>query len=251
MSTQNLTLQILGIDAAVDPRNTGYAIATSETGKWRIDTLSTGTRTTDLADQIAARLDPQRPTLLAIDAPLGWPRPLAESLAHHRPGEPLNADPAIAFARETDRFVREKTGLKPLDVGADRIARTAAAALELIERLRATTGQPLPLLADLEIAALGGLIEVYPAATLKQRGLPFRQYKKPEAKQLRHQIAEAIEPEIDLGEARKACIDSDHCLDAALCLLTAMDLLDGHCHAPANPHWQREGWIWFPRTRRN
>lgn len=251
MATENPTLQILGIDAAVDPRNTGYAIAMSDAGNWRIDAISTGTRTTDLADQITAQLHPGRPTLLAIDAPLGWPRPLSESLARHRPGEPLDANPATAFARQTDRFVREKTGLKALDVGADRIARTAAAALALIERLRATTGQPLPLLASPESAAAGGLIDVYPAATLKQRGLPFRQYKKPEANPLRHQIAEAIEPEIDLGQARKACIDSDHCLDAVLCVLTGIDFLEGRCHIPTGPYWQQEGWIWFPQASRD
>lgn len=172
MSNQNPTLQILGIDAAVDPRNTGYAIATCNAGKWRIDGLSTGARTTDLADDVAAQLHPSRPILLAIDAPLGWPRPLAESLGRHRAGEPLDANPAKIFARETDRFVREKTGLKPLDVGADRIARTATAALALIERLRATSGRPLTLLPGPESTAAGGLIEVYPAAILKQRGLP-------------------------------------------------------------------------------
>ena len=46
--------QILGIDAAVDPRNTGYAVATDHAGAWRIDALETGTRTGDLAERIGA-----------------------------------------------------------------------------------------------------------------------------------------------------------------------------------------------------
>ncbi len=142
MTTAPAHLQILGIDAAVDPRNTGYAIATSHAGKWRIDALATGTRTTDLADRITAQLDPERPILLAIDAPLGWPEPMATALETHRAGEALSLDPTTDFARETDRFVREEAGLRPLDVGADRIARTAAAALALIARLRQESGQP-------------------------------------------------------------------------------------------------------------
>lgn len=247
MNIENSALQILGVDAAVDPRNTGYAIATSEAGTWRIDGLSTGSRTTDLAEQITAQLDPNRPILVAIDAPLGWPAPLAKALKDHTAGEPLPLDPSTDFARQTDRFVREKTGLKPLDVGADRIARTAAAALTLIEALRTRTGQPLPLLSSPEDARTGGLIEVYPAATLKQHGLPHRGYKKSHATQERTATSDGISGKVNLGPCRQACIDSDHCLDAVLCVLTATDFLAGQCLSPPfGAVWKQEGWIWFP-----
>jgi len=179
MNRVNPNLQILGIDAAVDPRNTGFAVAGQRDASWRIQTLETGKRGMPLADAIIERLSPEHPTLVAIDAPLGWPAPLARALSNHTAGAPLSLDPGTGFARETDRFVRERTGLKPLDVGADRIARTAAAALTLIEALRTRTGQPLPLLSSPEVAS--GLIEVYRAATPKQHGFPHRGYKKPHA----------------------------------------------------------------------
>jgi hypothetical protein len=242
-------LQILSIDAAVDPRNTGYAVATHDTGAWCIDALETGTRTGDLAERIANRLVPDRPILLAIDAPLGWPEPMTQALATHRAGTPLDLDPATGFSRQTDRVVRQKTGLKPLDVGADRIARTAAAALALIDEIRRRTGQPIPLLSKPQEARTGGLIEVYPAATLKQHGLPHRGYKRTDSGRERKKIAEGLPSELNLGTFRQACIDSDHCLDAVLCVLTAIDFLNGRCIQPfANPPL-REGWIWFPDFR--
>lgn len=55
----------------------------------------------------------------------------------------------------------------------------------LIEQLRKRTGHSLPLLVRPANAEAGGLIEVYPAATLKQHGLPHRRYKKPEATEVR------------------------------------------------------------------
>ena len=179
MNRVSPNLQILGIDAAVDPRNTGFAVAGQRDASWRIQTLETGKRGMPLVDAIIERLSPEHPTLVAIDAPLGWPAPLARALSNHTAGAPLSLDHGTGFARETDRFVRERTGLKPLDVGADRIARTAAAALTLIEALRTRTGQPLPLLSSPEVAS--GLIEVHRAATPKQHGFPHRGYKKPHA----------------------------------------------------------------------
>jgi len=193
------------------------------------------------------RLASDRPILVAIEPPLGWPEPLAGALAGHRTGEPLPLESAIGFARETDRFVREQTGLKPLDVGADRIARTAEAALSLIEALRNLTGQALPLLSGAENPENGGLVEVYPAATLKQRGLPRRGYKKPHATRERGVIADGISGDLNLSRCRQACIDSEHCLDAALCVLTAVDFLNGKCAVPFSNLMRQEGWIWFPR----
>ena len=184
-----------------------------------------------------------------IDAPLGWPAPFAKSLEGHSAGEPLPLNPETGFARETDRFVREKTGLKPLDVGADRIARTAAAALKLIEALRTLTGQPLPLLSSPEVA--GGLIEVYPAATLKQHRLPHRGYKTPHATRERMAITDGISSKVDLGPCRQTCIDSDHCLDAVLCVLTAIDFMNGICCEPFSNLLPHEGWIWFPQSSPN
>jgi hypothetical protein len=61
----------------------------------------------------------------AIDAPLGWPKPLAETLIDHRAGMPIETPANAMFRRTTDLFIQRKLKKTPLDVGADRIARTA------------------------------------------------------------------------------------------------------------------------------
>lgn len=241
-----MDLQILGIDAAVDPRNTGIAVACHSDGYWQLEHVATGERKSPISEQVRAHLDPDRPILLAIDAPLGWPTQLTDALGRHRAGKPLRAE--HLFNRETDRFVREHTGLKPLDVGADRIARTAVSALALVAQLRSRLGRTLPLLTSPAEAAEGGLIEVYPAATLKQHGLPHRGYKRPDAGKIRAEVASQLSASINLEEHSAALVGSDHILDAALCVLAGLDFLEGRCvDPPRDGNWQQEGWIWFRR----
>lgn len=240
------SIQILGIDAAVDPINTGLAVARRSHGKWRIDSLATGQKQTGIAQQMADLLDASAPVLLAIDAPLGWPTEFATSISAHRAGEPLDHEPRLLFSRETDRVVNQHTGLTPLSVSADRIARTAVAALGIVDALRNALDRSMPLLFGPSDCWRGGLIEVYPAATLKQRGLPSRGYKKPEARGLRNDIVKGVGRALNLNGHEAACLDSDHCLDAVLCVLTAIDFLDGTCLSPTTPERAaREGWIWF------
>jgi len=248
LQSRNGPPQILGIDAAVDPKNVGLATAVqNNAGRWQVQAVASGAPAQDLAEQAAGLLEPGRPCLLAVDAPLGWPSPLSAALAKHRAGEPIPASSNELFIRETDRFVRERTGLKPLDIGADRIARTARAALALIDGIRRRTGQDLPLLLCLKAAHTGGLLETYPAATLRQSGLPAKGYKKPEARPTRQTILEGLAERLELGEHTTTCLDSDHCLDAVLCVLTAIEYLAGHCPPPQDQALaQTEGWIWFP-----
>lgn len=71
-----------------------------------------------------------------MDAPLGWPRPLGPALSDHRAGEPIDPPADTLFHRETDGVVHRTVGKRPMEVGADRIARTARSAVELIGELR-------------------------------------------------------------------------------------------------------------------
>lgn len=249
MNNQSLSetlLQIIGIDAAVASEKTGVAIALQTNDQWRLEDIRCGKRNQSIADLVLSLIDPTLPVLVAMDAPLGWPTPLRSALSTHRAGDPIDLDPRFDFARETDRFVREKVGLKPIDIGADRIARTAAAALGLIAELRKGLNQALPLIVTPAQATQGGVIEVYPAATLKQRNLPYRQYKKPEMTQVRREIATAISEELPFKLGIDCAIDSDHCLDAAICVLAAIDFLAKQCHEPPRLDLlQTEGWIWF------
>lgn len=107
------SLQILGIDAAVDPRNTGLAIARFAGRRWRIDSLETGRKETPIAEQVLPLLNPSSPVLVAIDAPMGWPMAFLRNVSVHQAGEKLDSDSRLLFARETDRVVHRETGLTP------------------------------------------------------------------------------------------------------------------------------------------
>src|SRR5204862_1418897 len=83
-------------------------------------------------DQAARR---STSAVLAIDAPLGWPVALARTLFTHRAGERLSSPANDMFRCTTDSFIQRELSKTPLDVGADRIARTAHAALRFLEDL--------------------------------------------------------------------------------------------------------------------
>src|SRR5882724_5685012 len=157
---------MIGLDCATDDANVGAAL-----GKWRDGALSVQRVT--LCDRLAPAAvvedwlgKADEPVLLALDAPLGWPAPLAQTLVRHRAGDELSAGADQMFRRMTDRAIHKNVGKTPLDVGADRIARTAHAALRVLGELRRALSRPVPLAWSAH--ALGGItaIEVYPAATL-------------------------------------------------------------------------------------
>jgi predicted nuclease with RNAse H fold len=142
----------------------------------------------------------------------------------------------------------ERTGKGPLEVGADRIARAAHRALEVLNRLRAATGRAIPLAWTPTLDGTA-VIEVYPAATLRSRGVREPGYKRPENLDARRRIAESLAGELPgLADAVAA---SDHAFDACLCLLAAKDFLDGNAVPPTVDETGsavKEGWIWVRQT---
>ena len=149
------------------------------------------------------------------------------------------------FRRETDRVIKQKLGKQPLDVGADRIARTAHAAVWLLGELRNATGFPIPLAWSAEVAAPSA-IEVYPAATLLAHGLRSRQYKKTEQGPQREEITNGLAARMTLDtDVQSKLVSNEHVLDAAICVLAGFDFLEGLCIAPEDRHLAvKEGWIW-------
>jgi len=238
-----IMLTLIGIDAAAQRTKTGYAIASWEGSSARIQRSGVmdgaGVALRELIDPLRAHT-----CLIAIDAPLGWPMGLREALATHSAGQRLSRMPDSMFSRASDQRLR-KLGHRPLEVGAALIARAAHGALSVLEELREASGQELPLIWQPSVAA-SGVIEVYPAATLKAHGHRSTGYKKPEQTTERREIAAALEPTI-IGIAERSERGADE-FDACLCLLAAMDFLDGSCAAP-EPHEleaaQLEGWIWL------
>ena len=81
---------------------------------------------------------------LGIDCPLGWPDDFLLFLQEHHAGHVVAPQEVagrdwrrkLAY-RATDRAVRERTGLTPLSVAADRIGLTAMRAAGILSRLAA------------------------------------------------------------------------------------------------------------------
>ena len=238
---------LIGIDCAVNPKNTGIAIGYF-THHFSLDQGMLGEDWRDITNMIAERIKREENILLALDAPLGWPEPMGQELAPHQAGAPLKTQPNQLFQRETDRFIHEKIGKKPLDIGANWIAHTAHQALHFLQQLRDTTDKPIPLAWTPKRISGAAAIEVYPAATLKARGLDPTKYKgsSPQAQEKRRKLIQELKKEIKPSQKiRNAFIESDHIFDAALCALAAADFARGNVIAPANlPRAKKEGWIW-------
>ena len=107
-----------------------------------------------------------------IDCPLGWPEEFVRFLSAWSAGTfeaPSSTDKAwrrrLAY-RRTDEVVRERLGLVPLSVAADRIAHPAMRCAGILARLAADG-----------VAVDQVVVEAYPAGSLKCWGLPYRRYK--------------------------------------------------------------------------
>jgi len=240
---------IIGIDCAVSPKKVGLALAVSKGSRTILQRAEAGTRRSSIAQTVAGWIPASGNVLLALDAPLGWPAPLTEKLQSHRAGRPIDEEPNALFRRMTDRVVKERVGKQSLDVGADRIARTAHAALRFLEELRRLAKLPVPLAWSGKLVARLSAIEVYPAATLKAHGLPSSGYKGTEdAAGTRETIVSGLRRKIDLQSLAPGLMENADVLDAAVCILAALDFLEGDVIAPDDPALAgKEGWIWVRR----
>ena len=164
--------RIIGVDFSTKDRETGMALAIRDDDGLRLLDATVGGRERSVPCVLREWLtDSEHPALLAIDAPLGWPRPLWTSLESHSAGSAIDTPANYMFGRATDLFIRDNIK-KPLDVGADKIARTAHAALRLLGKLRDDLGVVIPLAWNPTDVADHAVIEVYPAATLIAHRIP-------------------------------------------------------------------------------
>ncbi len=232
---------IVGLDCATKPKDIGLARAVlGET--LHVEEARVARSAADVVDTIVAWLGGAMDGLLAIDAPLGWPAPLADTLRTHHAGAPVAPEANTMFRRHTDRVIHQRVKKLPLDVGADRIARTAHAALQILDDVRAHF--------DVAMGWSPGevrgrqVIEVYPAATLKTRGVRSSGYKRPEHTAERTEILDALGCQLD-AKTRERAIATDHVLDAIVCTLAGADFAAGRAVPPDDLLLaRREGWIW-------
>lgn len=236
---------LIGLDAASDLTRFGYAIG--HYTKHQIQIKRAGlVREEDQENALLAVIAPlirkASHALIAIDAPLGWPNQLATELSKHQAGKPFVAEKDALFQRETDRFVHERLRKKPLEVGADRIARAAYSTLAALNEIRRASSKKIPLAWNSKFEGVA-VIEVYPAGTLKARGLQHSGYKKPEQLDVRRDIANHVAGELEGLE--KFVEGSADVFDACLCLAAAKDFLEGLAIPPEDKRVAKlEGWIW-------
>ena len=240
---------VIGVDCATQPKSVGLALCILGAERARIEEVAVERSWDDIDARVASWIS--RDTLIAVDAPLGWPALLSDELHAHRAGAPLPGTANELFRRRTDDVVASALGKRPLDVGADRIARTAHTALALLKRLRQAMQMEIPLAWEPGELSDVAAIEVYPAGTLVSRELPSAGYKGAGSEQasIRRALCKGIAAEVALPRgAKRAAMESDHVLDAVLCCVAGCDFIRGNVMSPDDlDQARREGWIWVRR----
>lgn len=274
-------MKIIGIDAASRQTDIGLAIGTAErvNGRWRADisAIRTPGPTEDFYRILRRWFDDSvGPFLVAVDAPLGWPATFQNALEGHRAGQALGdideperprsmtgdddnikAHSNALFRRHTDLFIEDKLGKRPLEIGADRIARASSA---MLYRLNVEdfglqmVWTPEVFTSPERDPSLRGMIEVYPAATLQtlDSDLTSPSYKRSSesAKRQRQKIVAHLTSLDSLtvpDSLHQVLAADDDCLDALLCVLAALDFLNDEAMKPEDgpdDRIKREGWIW-------
>jgi hypothetical protein len=243
---------IIGVDCATSDTKVGLAIGDVEADRCVIRFAGACPRERRMAEQVSAWVTESAKVLIAFDAPLGWPQTMGDALGAHRAGQPLEIEAHQLFRRETDRFVRVKLGKQSLDVGADRIARTAHSALKLLAEVRVSSGLPIPLAWTSDFSARAAAIEVYPAATLRAHGVRDVGYKHRGKITERREILNDLESVMVLPADRRTIESYADPLDAAICVLAGFDFLKNAAYSPKDAALaEREGWIWVRRRVSN
>lgn len=253
-STRPVT--IVGVDCAVKHNKVGVAAGSFGGDGLKITEVFNPESPSALLSFLADHLRHERAALLSLDAPLGWPTQLALGLTEHRAGERHTEPAHRMFRRTTDNVVYENLNKRSLDVGADRIARTAHAALQVLADIRRESGLKIPLAWSPGRTDSVVALEVYPAATVVSRGWSADGYKKAggDGSMARRKLVRSMRKELDMDDKLAAKVaSSDHLIDAVLCVLAAADFARGDVIQPNEEQLkmaQREGWIWVrPRPR--
>src|SRR5262245_54695992 len=173
-------MNIIGIDCATQDKKVGVALGRlTPTHLEVLDVYDPHRGSDSILEYLVKSFVLGEPTLLALDAPLGWPAKLGPALVEHTAGDHIALEANKLFRRRTDACIKEKLDRQSLDVGADRIARTAHSALKLLKDLAERLSTRIPLAWNPQITGIAA-IEVYPAATLAAYGIPARAYKPAE-----------------------------------------------------------------------
>jgi hypothetical protein len=233
---------IIGIDCSTNPKKLGLCRSTVGTQGLVVEEVVVGaSHPTDLIGSWVK----DSSALIALDAPLGWPTDQGKSLRSHLAGQAIPIEGNQLFRRATDRFVKNKLGKQSLDVGADRIARTALWAVNFKDALSQIIGETIPLVWSADFVDPIAAIEVYPAASLISRNLALQGYKQKENIEVREEILAGLESEVEINCNRQDIVTTDDALDSVVCVVAGYDFLNDRCYEPVDMELaKKEGWIW-------
>lgn len=238
-------VKVIGIDCATEAKKVGLAMGVYRDRSITLLETKLGSDGNSIVEIIKDWIQEDDKVVLAIDAPLGWPEDLGKSLCNHLAGQALAVNSNLMFRRETDRFIKDKVKKQPLDVGADRIARTAYAALKILGELQLFINNKIEMAWDPEKLNGVAVIEVYPAATLQCYGIRNVGYKAKEQEAQRDDILNELKRVMDIRCNSLQMRQNADVLDSAVCLLAAKDFLNGDAYLPIDfEKAEKEGWIW-------
>ena len=238
---------IVGIDCATIATKTGLSLSDFVKGVLTVKECRLGRKEPSVAEQILPWVRHAEVALLAVDSPLGWPAAMGNALGQHTAGAPIGISSNDLFRRRTDEVVRNAIGKNPLEVGADRIARTAVSALSVIDELALLCDRKIALAWTETLSSGIYSIEVYPAGTLRsyEGSAPGSGDSVSRKKAL---LTEMInEGRLSLCPGPLEAIDNEHALDSVFCAIAAMDFLEGqviHPKSDEEARGRKEGWIW-------
>jgi len=250
MTTSAVTI---GIDLASQPKGTAACVIEWGEGGGVVTELHD-----ELTDAAIVALVRSKPvSKIAIDAPFGWPIAFVEAMSIYATSGrwPGAREKELEF-RATDRHVRALIGRWPLSVSTNYLSYIAFRCARLLTEL-ASNG------AAIDRTGAGSVLEVYPAAALRQWGIDSRGYKRragaTEAARLaRGEVLSALvrqlrgvaAPWLHLSDAVGARFEeSDDLFDALIAALVARALEIGQCLAIPSEHAaeaRAEGWIHLP-----
>jgi hypothetical protein len=239
----------IGIDLSAQAKKTAACVIKWEDPSARIAHIALGADNQLLVELLAAHA----PDKVAIDAPFGWPAPFISALNDFtNSGEwPPGSERRPLLLRTTDLAVREQTGRDPLSVSSDRLAICAMRCADLLVDLAGEGG--------LDRTGGGLVVEVYPAAALRQWGLDPSGYKgaRPEKVEKRRELVAEVTAATSrwlelTDEDRELLIASDDILDALISAIVGravqmegtLRIPDAHRRIAAS-----EGWIHLPERR--
>ena len=260
---------LIGVDYSAQEGNVGLAGGRLNGDSLKIEFAECPGTRAEVEKKIVSRINAEKKNgggvLISIDAPLGWPKSLSRALCWHKAGRAFSTPADQLFKRATDWWVRDKIKQKPLEIGADWIARTAYSALSFLLRLRNETGCAIPLAWEPGRVKGVSVIEVYPAATLKGLNISSADCRGKEGAERQKCIADWREDVINrlgvngvwLSEdvvKNRSVLENDHVFDAVLCVQAAVDFAKGCVVSPyeaevdgakvSTKRAKKEGWIW-------